>query len=604
MRRTLIQLALTVLAALVAGPAPASTCVDCHHYTEGMGTSHRFSCSFCHLGHGDELDRSAAHAGLVPNPADFSRPGFICGRCHRDEAYRVARSLMNTTTGIINQTRYLWGAQPDPAPRYATKAIESLAAIPGADGSGPLVDDLLRRDCLRCHLGTAGARRAGDYHAAGCAACHVLYHNDGAAAGCEAPAPGVRGKPARHRISKAIPDYQCLHCHNGNRAGADYAGLFERDRNFSYDFEALDPEQPKLLHGQIHHRLLPDIHRDRGLHCIDCHTREEIMGDGHVYGSSQDAVKIRCTDCHALTGSKPGMLHNTFAREGKLFLKSRIDGRIHPIPAVDSSADGPLNHRIPGHLTRMECSACHAAWTFRDLGLHFVRLDRADYGAWKALMRQDDPQARAALDDNLAKPPDQWLPPVSRDWLSGALRVGAWMSGYSLRRWEGRVLGYDNRGKVSVMRPRYQFWVSQVNARGDVIMDSEIPKTGDGRKALAWNPYAPHTIRRRTPACWDCHGNPGALGLGHALTSIRGRQSVPLSRPGADGLGIDFELDQVIDARGRPLQITCPQGTRFLDAADLKRMSTDNVLYVKYLLEYYAGREAYGDPRGFTGRKR
>ena len=42
----------------------------------------------------------------------------------------------------------------------------------------------------------------------------------------------------------------------------------------------------------------------------------------------------------------------------------------------------------------------------------------------------------------------------------------------------------------------------------------------------------------------------------------------------------------------------------FSDQPWLKRLSANNPLYVKYLLEYYANKEAYGDPKGFTGPKK
>jgi len=611
----------------------ASSCVECHPHAP-------FSCSGCHRGCEDQNNQAEAHEGLVTNPADFSNSGFVCGRCHNKQTHRVSQSLMNTMAGIINPTRYLWGAQPDPGPRYAVKAIKGLSALPGADGSGRLVDDLLRRRCLRCHPGIKGTGGYGEYRAAGCAACHMLYEDTGSGPNRKSLLPGERGRPMAHRLTTAIPTSQCLHCHHGNRVGADYVGLFERDQYYAYNFEDTDPWQPQLVYGQTHHRLLPDIHHERGMHCIDCHPVEEIMGDGKIHSCSADQVGIRCTDCHGLPGkppetvevtsadtrvlkradtnenyilspgqkviitSKGHLLANTSEKNGKFFLTSKVDGRIHPIPILGLPGTGPLNHNIPGHLDRMACTACHAAWSFQDLGLHLIRLDRPDYGPWARLMRQSDPQARKTLEQNLVKSPEQWRYPVSRDWLTGVSRPGIWLGGYSLRRWEGRILGINNRKRISIMRPQHQYWVSHVDANGQVRLDSVIPRTTDGRQALAWNPYAPHTIRRRTAACWDCHGNSRTLGLGRILIRAKDNKAYGLTRPFADGLGIAFELDQVIDTQGQAFQITSRPETNFIDKNTLKRMSERNPLYVKYLLEYYRGKEAYGDPRGFTGPDR
>jgi hypothetical protein len=165
-------------------------------------------------------------------------------------------------------------------------------------------------------------------------------------------------------------------------------------------------------------------------------------------------------------------------------------------------------------------------------------------------------------------------------------------------------LGLNARGLVSAFRPQYQYWVSRVDPEGRVLLDSATPATAAGRPALAWNPYTPHTIRRQTMPCWDCHGNPRALGLGQRLIGDKDAQPLRLTRPAADGLGLEFELDQVIDEQGRPLQISTRPGAAFLDQPRLKRLSVSNPLYVKYLLEYYANQEAYGDPKGFTGPKK
>jgi len=453
---------------------------------------------------------------------------------------------------------------------------------------------------------------------------------------------GARDSFSSHRITTAVPTGQCLRCHNGNRAGADYVGLFERDHSLSYNFEARDPEVLPHLQKHSYHYLLPDVHHERGMHCIDCHPVEELMGEGKIHSQAQQQVGVRCIDCHGLPGNPPKtrrvaasdaralraakangnyelqpgwkvittsgghLLTNTREKDGSFLLTSKIDGKVHRIPVLGREKSGvqPLNHRIPGHLDKMECTACHAAWTFQDMGLHLARQDWPDYEPWAMLTRQGDPQAFNVLESNIAKPRTRWSPPKSFDWLSGLSRNGIWLSGYSLRRWEGRVLGINFRGLVSALRPQYQYWLSWVDSEGQVVLDSIIPETADGRKALAWNPYAPHTTRTSTADCWDCHGNPRALGLGQKLFRAKDGRNVGLGRPRADGLGIDFDLDQLIDDLGLPFQVTSRNGAGFLVREHLDRMSAANPLYIKYLLEFYEGKEAYGDPAGFTGPKK
>ena len=42
----------------------------------------------------------------------------------------------------------------------------------------------------------------------------------------------------------------------------------------------------------------PDVHHQRGMHCIDCHTLADTMGDGNLYPNMDYAVEIECTSCH------------------------------------------------------------------------------------------------------------------------------------------------------------------------------------------------------------------------------------------------------------------------------------------------------------------
>ncbi|HEY7910943.1 MAG TPA: hypothetical protein VIG62_03440, partial [Blastocatellia bacterium] len=43
---------------------------------------------------------------------------------------------------------------------------------------------------------------------------------------------------------------------------------------------------------------LKDIHLERGMHCVDCHFKQDNHGDGKLYGEVRNAVEIDCADCH------------------------------------------------------------------------------------------------------------------------------------------------------------------------------------------------------------------------------------------------------------------------------------------------------------------
>ena len=216
----------------------------------------------------------------------------------------MTRSLHGTVAGVINQTRYLWGAQAsaDP-PVYGLGG--GLAPLPAPDSlvypetPADLVDDFLRRRCLRCHLHDRGPGGRGLYRSTGCAACHVLYGDDGLYMGQDRAISRDRpGSPAFHRFTKRIPNEQCLHCHNGNHVGADYEGRFEADFSETYRYGVWPTERRPLNTG------FNTIDSGRmsmpkgGSGASDCHEGSDIMGDGQVYGYQMEAVKRTCTDCH------------------------------------------------------------------------------------------------------------------------------------------------------------------------------------------------------------------------------------------------------------------------------------------------------------------
>ena len=329
-RLVITAVALALLLALPAAVrAPVGQgCLSCHQGIEAPGKGHRFPCERCHLGDPRASEKKPAHRGLAANPSALNQAPLRCGPCHADQVQRVQRSLMATSAGEINPTRFLWGAQAASRIPYLNHPLDRFPGLPHPDQGGQLVDDLLRRRCLRCHLHTPGTSRYGEWRAAGCAACHMPYGPDGrsrtgdravAALQDEIRAGGKvpqRGYPLVHRLTRAISTSQCLTCHNGHRVGLDYIGLAERDYEQSYRFNAPDGESPSLVYGMDPRPMSPDIHHEKGLVCIDCHNGREVMGPGMVARRSGEQVTIRCQDCHGTPARGP-------RTQGKSVLDSR-----------------------------------------------------------------------------------------------------------------------------------------------------------------------------------------------------------------------------------------------------------------------------------------
>jgi len=131
-----------------------------------------------------------------------------------------------------------------------------------------LVDDFLRRKCLRCHLSSKTINKTNNI----CLACHDPHKNK---------YDSKRAKPKQKK---------CLKCHNNGFIGTDYLGLFPHDYDKSYRSPITkDGKYPPRPYGIDFHHLNSDIHYKVGLKCIDCHKNKN---------KNSWENKVKCSSCH------------------------------------------------------------------------------------------------------------------------------------------------------------------------------------------------------------------------------------------------------------------------------------------------------------------
>ncbi|HCC69251.1 MAG TPA: hypothetical protein DEP99_05130 [Nitrospiraceae bacterium] len=250
-------------------------CLKCHEGIEPISDGpvmSKLTCVQCHMGNPDGATKEGAHKGMYANPSDFRVVDKTCGTCHPEDVANSKKSLHATMAGKISGARYTWAAQDTKHAIYATYEVEdndgnvpekkgalkSLKQLPMYDVSKPIskdnhpVDDYIRNQCLRCHLWSQGARQDGNYRASGCAACHVLYSNDGTYEGSDkAIDKKQKGRPIMHRITTKIPETQCIHCHNrGGRTGVSYIGKMESDEYGSPWSTEAGKNNPRIKDGR------------------------------------------------------------------------------------------------------------------------------------------------------------------------------------------------------------------------------------------------------------------------------------------------------------------------------------------------------------------
>ena len=80
--------------------------------------------------------------------------------------------------------------------------------------------------------------------------------------------------------------------------------VYKRDRKgnlLDAEGSIVAADDPKKFEKAVH---LNDIHLERGMHCVDCHFRQDSHGDGNLYNEPRASIEITCEDCHGTIQKK------------------------------------------------------------------------------------------------------------------------------------------------------------------------------------------------------------------------------------------------------------------------------------------------------------
>lgn len=618
-------------------------CYTCHQGIERISRNHRFSCVRCHGGNRRSSSLPNAHKGLVSNPSSAKNAPRFCGKCHGEHVRKVERSLMSTAKRMVNITRYGWGAQPEDELPFSLQPDDDEQALPSATGGHP-VDGFLRAKCLRCHIGSESPHRPGDYRASGCSSCHMIYSNDGISLShdraiqklqkksgkqnrfarkfSENSLNNPRGYPLLHKFTVAVPSLQCEHCHNNNGVGQEFEGLYAKPSRPMGTPEQINAEKP-VLYGKEHEFLVPDIHREKGMHCIDCHIGEEMKPEKEP-GQLHSGVQIRCVDCHGtqeklpeeflliesdpdtkkmITSAnlnpnlkkkiRPGdtvlvnssgspMLHIKRVKK-KWVLISKVSGKKHTIPLLKNLKPS-IAHQIPKHMQEMECATCHARWAATEWGMHVIREQNFNPEKWKNWNLSDPSLQYLFSNSSIANtgmldwPTAKSLPQK----IEANLLDEYWWTVFSDAGWSDMVMGKNSRGKYAILKPRYQYFITDlIGPSGSPSKRAEPPLTLDDSPGLIWTDYSPHTIRKTVRSCEGCHQNSLSVGLGDTFKkTIQDSQQFFSGLKQNNHVNPDFQLKQGIDPNGIALQTLFPEDkSRFLNSGEINALQEPSNRY-------------------------
>jgi hypothetical protein len=551
-------------------------CLICHRGVVGLGNAHRpeaVGCASCHGGDVFTLHKDRAHAGMETIAGNLASATRRCGQssCHPSIVTRVERSVMTTMSGVVAVNRAVFG-EPGPEPAD----IRHLGRTPP--------DTHLRQLCASCHVGqekVALGPNGEDARGGGCDACHLAYSPEALAALTRYEAGKMRGAveaPVVHpAVSLDIDNMQCFGCHSrSGRISTSYEGWHEVHEPPA---EAADPFRPSpsrfrvLEDERVFERVVPDIHQERGLDCIDCHTSNEAMGNGVAHARKSGQLRVACEDCHAAPGAAlPSLPASRIDPESRKILAVRgwpapaatEHGRARTGEVLVNVVNGPrgamvlvrkrtgerreLKAAAPicvegrGH-ARLSCGSCHTSWAPRCPTCH----------------TSFDPGGEAY------------------DWLDDAYVRGEWnekpgpfaaaLPTLGVRRVEAAA-GRQGREVVETFAP-------------GMVLTIDGPAAG-GRPAATrfrrlYARVEPHTTRREARSCESCHNDPVALGYGsgalrYEVTAEGGRwRFVPAMAPlPADGLSADAwvpflgERDGMVSTRADARPLTPEEQRRIL----------------------------------------
>jgi len=349
-----------------------------------------FTCGDCHLG----------SAGANNRAGDFRSSG--CSACHMP--YSLTGRAGTNDPNVLKTEPANPDAIDEPERPHLRKHRIANVAKMGTDGQPvPGIDD---HTCAGCHQGSN--RTVMQYWGI------RLDQNADVRNGRQYPANPVSNRTTfgDERLFDAVVDNHTFNGRNHNQY------LLEED----YDGDGRD-DTPA------------DVHYEAGLGCIDCHGSNDMHGgnvddpDRPLLSRMEQNVSIRCESCHgtvdsyaatqlgatydgntaqlAVDGKGNTLRHVYKAPDGRYWLKSRLDGRVHYLPqtrdtvvnsgkthpttgdAVYSTKASYAMGRIDGnaangtgpkqlsgisagfaHSDNMDCVACHGSWTNTCMGCH------------------------------------------------------------------------------------------------------------------------------------------------------------------------------------------------------------------------------------------
>jgi hypothetical protein len=335
--------------------------------------------------------------------------------------------------------------------------------------------------------------------------------------------------------------------------------VFKRDREgnlLDAKNETVSPDDPDRFNKAVH---LNDIHLEKGMHCVDCHFRQDSHGNGILYNEPRAAIEIGCIDCHGTIRERATLLTSGFAagagvKDGKftdgpkrnlatirfrdpeggrvlLFQRLRADtkkkdehGNEIQLRAGDIIQNSMV---VPGRWWRVKQTidtinpnAPHAEdYSLKSRYAKTMRTDNATWGDVPA-----DDKLLAHRDENMTcfACHSSWMTSCFGCHLSmqanrkmpnrhneGGDTRNYTTYNYQVLRDDVFMLGRDGTvtgNRIAPVRSSSAVLVSSQNQNREWIYSQQQTVSAEGYSGQTFNTHVPHTVRAtETKACTDCH---------------------------------------------------------------------------------------------------
>ncbi|MEW6730624.1 MAG: hypothetical protein AB1489_04735 [Acidobacteriota bacterium] len=291
-----------------------------------------------------------------------------------------------------------------------------------------------------------------------------------------------------------------------------------------------------------------DIHLEKGMHCADCHFRNDSHGNGNIYNEGRAAVELDCIDCHGTIYAKANLLTSgpaagqgrfngkvinkkgfnmasiktpfgkklfeTDKKTGDVYQNSMVtkDLRWRVMQTIDTIDPNHPDYDEQSRLAktyrrdgswgdlpdpkddakelahsneRMTCYACHTSWTTSCFGCHLPM----EANKQRPLLHYED-KSNAKINSR----------GNFRNWTQ---------YNYQTLRDDIFFLAVDGtvtNHRIAPARSTCAVLVGSQNQLRDWIYSQQQTVSGEGFSGQAFSTFVPHTVRsEETKRCTECH---------------------------------------------------------------------------------------------------